>query len=133
MSGRLKQWFGKSPEAAVSFVICLLLFSPEAFADDLVVTYTTPDGDPVINKMHSWILHVENDAGLEIEGAMIEVDGGMPKHNHGLPTIPRVTEELGGGDYKLDGMRFHMSGYWEIVVTITTDNGTSKVIIPLQL
>jgi hypothetical protein len=83
--------------------------------------------------MHSWILHVENDAGLEIEGAMIDVDGGMPKHNHGLPTIPRVTEELGGGDYKLDGMRFHMSGYWEIVVTITTDNGTSKVIIPLQL
>ena len=133
MSGRLKRWFGKRPLATMSFFFCLLLISPTVFAEDLVVSYTTPGGGPEINKMHSWILHIEDDVGLEIEGAMIDVDGGMPEHSHGLPTKPRVTEELGGGDYKLDGLRFHMSGYWEIVVTITTDNGTSKVIIPLQL
>jgi len=57
----------------------------------------------------------------------------MPEHDHGLPTIPRVTEELGGGDYKLDGLRFHMSGYWEVIVTVTTDSGVSTVTIPLQL
>lgn len=133
MSGRLKSWFRKESATAMSLAICLLLFSPASFADDLVVTYTTPDGDPVINKMHSWILHIENDDGLEIEGATIDVEGGMPQHNHGLPTKPRVTQELGGGDYKLEGMRFHMSGYWEVVVSVTTDNGTSKVTIPLQL
>ena len=91
------------------------------------------DGDPEINRMHSWILHIENDAGVEIEGAIIDVEGGMPEHDHGLPTKPRVTEELGGGDYKLDGIRFHMSGHWEIVVRITTDDGTSTVVISLQL
>ena len=133
MSGRLRRWFGKGSATTASFVICLLLLSPATFADDLVVTYTMPGGDPVINKMHSWILHIENAAGLEIEGAIVDVEGGMPEHDHGLPTKPRVTEELGGGDYKLEGMRFHMRGYWEIVVSITTDTGSSEITIPLQL
>ena len=133
MSGRLKRWFGKQPTAAMALTFCLFLISSPSFADGLVVTYTTPEGDPEINRMHSWILHIENDDGLEIEGAIVDVEGGMPKHDHGLPTKPRVTEELGGGDYKVEGMRFHMNGYWEIVVSVTTDNGTSKVIIPLQL
>jgi hypothetical protein len=133
MSGRLKRWFTKDSAAAASLVICSLLIAPASLAEDLVVSYTTPDGDPAINRMHSWILHIENEEGLEIEGAIVEVEGGMPKHDHGLPTKPRITEELGGGDYHLEGMRFHMSGYWEIVVTVTTDDGTSDVTIPLQL
>jgi hypothetical protein len=133
MSGRLKGWFRKDSAATASIIVCLLLLSPTTFADSLVVTYTTPDGDPVINQMHSWILHIENADGLNVEGAIIDVEGGMPEHNHGLPTKPRITEELGGGDYKLDGMRFHMHGYWEIIVSITTDIGTSEVTIPVQL
>lgn len=131
MSGRLKRWLGRPNKAAASIAVCVLPFA--ANATDLVVTYTTPDGPPEINRMHSWILHIENDSGTEIEGAIVDVVGGMPKHDHGLPTKPRVTEELGGGDYKLDGMRFHMNGDWELVLTITTDDGTFTVIIPLQL
>jgi len=133
MSGWLKRWFGNEAVVAASFVIALLLVPPLVLADDLVVTYVTPDGVPEINRMHSWILHIENEEGMEIEGAIVDVEGGMPQHNHGLPTKPRVTEELGGGDYRLEGMRFHMSGYWEIVVSITTDSGKSKVTIPLRL
>ena len=114
-------------------MLCLALLSPEAFANDLIVTYTSPDGPPQINRMHSWILHIENDAGVEIEGAIVDVEGGMPEHNHGLPTKPRVTEELGGGDYLLEGLRFHMSGRWELTISVITDNGTSTVTIPLQL
>ena len=133
MSGRLRRWFSNPRATAAGLAVLLLLISPLSFATDYVVTYTTLDGDPEINRMHSWILHIENDAGVEIEGAIIDVEGGMPEHDHGLPTKPRVTEELGGGDYKLDGIRFHMSGHWEIVVSITTDDGTSTVVIPLQL
>ena len=57
----------------------------------------------------------------------------MPAHDHGLPTRPRVTEELGNGDYRLEGMRFHMGGYWEIRVSVTTGDGESVVMIPLTL
>jgi len=133
MSGRLRRWFGKEPVVAASLLVCVLLVTPAAFAESPIVTYTTPDGTPVINHMHSWILHIEDEEGLGIEGAIVDVDGGMPEHNHGLPTKPRVTADLGGGDYRLEGMRFHMSGYWEIVVTITTDSGKSTVTIPIRL
>lgn len=133
MSGRLKAWFGKRATTGSSLVIFMLLIPPASFAEELVITYSSPDGKPVINRMHSWILHIETDTGLGIEGAIIDVEGGMPAHDHGLPTKPRVTEDLGGGNYMLEGMRFHMSGDWEIVITVTTEEGTSVVIITLQL
>ena len=133
MIGRLKAWFGKGTATGLSLAVVLFLFPLPVLADDLVVTYTTPDGARAINQMHSWILHVETDQGVPIEEAIIDVEGGMPAHDHGLPTKPRVTEELGNGDYRLDGMRFHMSGSWEIVLTVTTEEGTTIVIIPMQL
>ena len=81
-----------------ALLACGLVFiAPDSFASEFMVTYTTPAGDPVINRMHSWILHVEDDAGIAVEGATIEVEGGMPLHDHGLPTKPRITEDLGGG------------------------------------
>lgn len=133
MSGRLKRWFVKVPPAAVLVAAMLLPISQPANAQEFIVTYTTPDGPPEINRMHIWILYVESESGDPIEGADIEVEGGMPEHDHGLPTRPRVTEDLGDGYYRLDGMRFHMSGYWEIVVTIQSDASEDTVVIPLTL
>ncbi|HEX8617126.1 MAG TPA: FixH family protein, partial [Thermoanaerobaculia bacterium] len=36
-------------------------------------------------------------AGNPVDGAQIEIDGGMPQHGHGLPTKPRVTKNHGDG------------------------------------
>jgi hypothetical protein len=138
MGGRLKRWLGGRGSAGVTgLCLCLLLLAPigEVYAgnDGLRVTYTTPAGPPAINRIHSWVLHVESVEGVPIENAEVTVTGGMPEHDHGLPTNPRVTEELGGGDYVLDGMRFHMRGYWEIEVTVVTEEGSSVVVIVLKL
>jgi hypothetical protein len=133
MSGRLKRWFAKAPAVAVVLGAMLLPISQPASADEFIVTYTTPDGPPEINRMHTWILYVESESGDPIEGADIEVDGGMPAHNHGLPTRPRVTQDLGDGYYRLDGVRFHMSGYWEIVIQIKSDESEDTVVIALTL
>jgi hypothetical protein len=133
MSGRLKRWFVKAPPAAVLVAAMLLPISQPANAGEFIVTYTTPDGPPEINRMHTWILYVESESGDPVEGADIEVEGGMPAHDHGLPTQPRVIEDLGDGYYRLDGIRFHMSGYWEIVVTIQSDASNDTVVIPLTL
>jgi len=133
MSGRLKRWFVKAPPAAVLVAAMFLPISQPANAGEFIVTYTTPDGPPEINRMHTWILYVESESGDPIEGADIEVEGGMPAHDHGLPTRPRVTEDLGDGYYRLDGMRFHMGGYWEIIVAIQSDASNDTVMIPLTL
>ncbi len=132
MSGRLKKCFGGGLAVAVLLTGGLFL-PPAVSADELLVTYTVPDHKVELNRMHSWILHIEDASGGKIEGATIAVSGGMPEHDHGLPTEPRVTKDLGGGNYKLEGMRFHMRGRWEIVVTVITDNGTSVATITLQL
>ncbi len=133
MSGRLRQWFGGKVVTTSLLIAGLVIMSSDVLAADFRVTFTAPEGQPRINQIHSWVLHIADASGVPVEGAKVEVDGGMPKHNHGLPTKPRVTEELGGGDYQLDGVRFHMSGYWEIRIRVTTSSGTSTVTVPLQL
>lgn len=87
----------------------------------------------VINRMHAWILSVETADGKPVESATLTVSGGMPAHRHGLPTRPRIVEDLGNGQYRLEGLRFHMPGAWEIVVTIEAGATVDRVVIPLAL
>jgi hypothetical protein len=90
--------------------------------------------DPIeINKIHAWVLHVTTADGRPVENAEITFNGGMPAHNHGMPTQPSVTQYLGGGDYRVEGIRFHMAGDWEITVTISTKLGRDTCTIPLKL
>lgn len=133
MSGRLKRWFGKESAVVVATVVFVLALPADARAEDLSITYSTPGGAIQINRLHQWILHIEDEAGDPVVAATVNVVGGMPEHNHGLPTRPRVTADLGDGNYRLEGMRFHMSGYWEIVVEVVTDDGKSTVTIAVQL
>ena len=86
-----------------------------------------------INRIHSWVFHVEDANGGSVNDATVSVTGGMPEHNHGLPTDPRMTKSLGDGDYLLEGMRFHMRGYWELTVTIDAGGRRDTVIIPLTI
>ena len=128
MSGKLKRWFGST--AIVACALCLPL---GAYGGEFSVTYSAPADGIEINRMHSWVLHVTDAAGEPVTGAVIEVSGGMPEHDHGLPTAPRVTEELGEGSYRLDGVRFHMRGYWEMTFTITAGEAQDTVVIALEL
>ena len=68
-----------------------------------------------------------------VVGATVSVVGGMPAHDHGLPTRPRITEDLGEGSYRLEGMRFHMNGDWEVSIEIEADGKTDTVVITLRL
>lgn len=80
----------------------------------LVLTLATPDGKPV-------------------EDAHITVGGGMPQHGHGLPTGPEVTAYLGDGRYKVEGVRFNMSGWWELKFAISAAPGDDSVTFNLVL
>lgn len=92
------------------------------------------DLEPIeINRIHSWVIHIETATGDPVEGAEVTLEGGMPEHDHGLPTSPRVTADLGDGDYRVEGMRFHMGGDWEITVAIDSGADRDTCLIPLQL
>ncbi len=90
--------------------------------------------DPIeINKIHSWVLTIRTTNGEPVTNAEISVLGGMPLHDHGMPTRPRVTENLGEGRYRLEGMRFHMNGQWEVSVTVKADGKVDTAVIALDL
>jgi hypothetical protein len=92
-----------------------------------VVTLQPPARPAAINQLHSWQVKLASTAGTPIAHARIKVDGGMPQHGHGLPTRPQVTQELPGGTYLIEGMKFSMTGWWEIKLAIDAPEGTDKV------
>ncbi len=91
--------------------------------------------DPImVNTMHSWVVNLRTLDGEPVENARLTVDGDMPAHGHGLPTSPEVTEELGGGDYRIEGLKFQMGGYWEVYVDVVTADGEAdSVIVPVDI
>ena len=97
------------------------------------VSYKSELDPIVINEIHNWVIHVETAGGKPVADAEIAIGGGMPAHNHGLPTQPSVTKNLGDGDYLVEGMRFHMLGDWQITVTIDAAPGHDVCTIPLKL
>lgn len=107
----------------------------DRFTDDKLFRVSfSSDLDPItINQMHSWTLTVETADGQPVENAAITVDGGMPQHGHGLPTQPQVTEYLGDGRYRVEGLRFQMGGWWEVTFDITADGQQDAITFNLIL
>ncbi|HSK65551.1 MAG TPA: FixH family protein [Anaerolineales bacterium] len=97
------------------------------------VSYLPSTGEIPVNQMHQWTLHVETADGDPVTDAVIQVDGDMPQHGHGLPTRPQVTQNLGNGDYLVEGMKFQMGGWWVMDFTITAGDQTDAVRFNMQL
>jgi hypothetical protein len=91
------------------------------------VALVPPAQAPAINQMHSWQVKLATADGKPVQGARFVVDGGMPQHGHGLPTQPRVTREVESGVYALDGMKFSMTGWWQVKLDIDSARGSDKV------
>lgn len=83
-----------------------------------VVRLDPPATGPAINQMHAWQVRLSTPDGSPVTRARIDFDGGMPQHGHGFPTRPRVTRELSPGVYALEGMKFSMTGWWDIRLDI---------------
>ena len=93
-----------------------------------------PETDPFDrNVLHSWIATVRTADGAPVDAAKIAIGGGMPQHGHGLPTAPQATAALGGGRYRIEGVRFNMSGWWEFKLHVEADAGADDVTFNLDL
>lgn len=100
----------------------------------LYVVAIAPETEPFDrNLLHGWTATVKGAHGAPVEGAEITIDGGMPQHAHGLPTAPAVTAALGDGRYRVEGVRFNMSGWWEFKLKIKAAAGEDDVTFNLSL
>jgi hypothetical protein len=93
-----------------------------------------PQGDSIPQgRLQRWTLHLETADGAPVDSAVVVMDGGMPQHGHGLPTRPRVTRALGGGDHLVEGIRFNMGGWWVVKFRVVAGAGTDSLLFNLKL
>jgi hypothetical protein len=106
---------------------------PRASASRRFTATLQPDQPLRPRRMQAVRVAITDAAGAPVDDAIIQVDGGMPQHGHGLPTRPRVTRALGNGLYEIEGVRFNMGGWWEFKLAINTGGGSDVVIFNLAL
>lgn len=93
-----------------------------------------PDVVPVpMNRIHAWTVTVTTPDGAPVTGARVSFDGGMPAHDHGFPTRPRVQGEVDPGRYRIDGIKFSMSGWWRMELAIASDDRIDAVAFDLDV
>lgn len=91
------------------------------------------DSNPIVlNRIHEWQLSIERD-NKPVSEANISLTGGMPNHDHGLPTQPEMTSESEPGRYIIEGIRFHMPGLWQIIINISGDDSEDTATIEFKL
>ena len=106
---------------------------PRATIGGLYTATLEPTEELRPRKLQTIHLSVVDAKGRPVDAAQISIDGGMPQHGHGLPTRPRVTKNLGGGAYLIEGVRFNMGGWWELKLAIASSAGTDNVTFNIEL
>ena len=77
--------------------------------------------EPALNQFQAWSLQIATAEGQPVTGAVVNVNGGMPQHGHGMPTQPQVHPGTAPGEYRVDGLQFSMPGWWEVHVYVSKD------------
>lgn len=106
---------------------------PRVSANGMFTAMLLPVEPVRVRTLQSMTVVITDASMHPVDNAQLTIDGGMPRHGHGLPTKPRVTSHIGGGVYEIDGVRFNMGGWWEFKVSITTPAGTDVVTFNLNL
>lgn len=112
---------------------------------DFPLTVTSNDGaflvacrpapDPIpLNQPFSLELLVLDAADRRPVGSSLSivVDADMPDHRHGMNTQPVVSRRQ-DGSCRVEGMLFHMPGYWEIYVDLERDGVIERAQFPVNL
>ena len=73
---------------------------------------------PPFNKIHTWIVSVQPVDGSSPDDIKLEFFGGMPLHNHGFPTSPKISKIDESGEFLLNGVKFSMKGWWQFAFAI---------------
>lgn len=98
-----------------------------------VATLAPASGVVHQGELQSWMLTLKTPAGAAVENAAIDISGGMPQHDHGLPTSPQVADYLGQGRYRIDGVKFTMAGWWQLHLAISAAAGSDTVVFNIVL
>jgi len=86
-----------------------------------------------INRIHRWRIRLRDADDLPFAARRLELSGGMPEHDHGLPTVPVASPTGEPGEFLLEGMRFHMPGLWRLDFTLVGAEGPETITLEFRL
>ncbi|MGI9245008.1 MAG: FixH family protein [Verrucomicrobiales bacterium] len=93
----------------------------------------TPESGSIDRNQH-FVVGVKVDAGDgEAAGIEVSVDADMPAHRHGMNTKPEVSPLDEEGEFRVEGMLFHMGGDWVISVEVTRAGSTEIASFPVSV
>jgi hypothetical protein len=78
-------------------------------------------------------LEVRTARGAPVEGAALALESWMPDDTTVVAPRPRATAELGGGRYRIEGLRFDREGWWNVRLRISGAAGTDSLAFNLVL
>ena len=91
-----------------------------------------PDPDPVpFNEIFGLEISIESLAGLPVTDLDVTVDATMPEHGHGMNTAPQLSLS-DQGQLTVEGMLFHMEGYWELSVLLEASQGSEETLFAIE-
>jgi len=94
---------------------------------DFTVSYKT-DPEPIpFLKFFKINFKFEPNNGQDIpEDLKIAIEADMPEHQHGMNVNPKLFK-VDKNNYRVEGMKFHMLGYWEIYLTLRSSKKEDKI------
>jgi cytochrome c peroxidase len=112
------------PETARSTLSMQGLFTVHIWPEDKTIP---------LRALHAWIVRIEDAHGTRVEPTRLILDGGMPQHRHGFNTEPQVTQRMANGDFRIDGIKFHMHGAWQLRLQVTTKTAMDVAEFEIQV
>jgi hypothetical protein len=123
-----------SPDAAVTEAPARPSSEPRASEAGLYLVSLRPETEPApLRRLHSWIARIESPDGDPVRVTRLAVSGGMPAHEHGFETRPRVTRGIAQGEYLIEGVRFHMTGHWVFRLEWVGPAGADVALVDVQV
>ncbi|HET7231988.1 MAG TPA: FixH family protein [Longimicrobium sp.] len=79
----------------------------------------------------TWMVRVTDAAGRPVNGAELRVRAWMPDGGVRMDANAVTSERMGGGLYRIGGMRFSRAGWWTVPVRVTVGGRTDRVVFNL--
>jgi hypothetical protein len=86
-----------------------------------------------LDRRLTWTVEVRTASGAPVQGAALALESWMPDDSTAGMAHPRATWELGGGRYRVEGLRLNRRGWWNVKLRISSAAGTDSLAFNLVL
>lgn len=88
---------------------------------------------PTLSSFQQCTFTLSNKQKEKLTNAVVKIDGGMPTHQHGLPTTPQALWNEKDNVYNINGLKFSMPGEWVLKFFIDKTDNLPRDIVSINI